>query len=118
MFCNKCNINWSKLECEDDNGGYCPVCKSDMFLEDQKPGPVYFMDLDMNVVEVGTGKKLSLPTPPMPVNRNYVKPIYEQTREEFEAQQERMADAADAYLKSGNESDYFKTLSGCGTTNH
>lgn len=36
MHCSRCNINWASLhsqECGDDEVEFCPLCKSDMFLE-------------------------------------------------------------------------------------
>lgn len=63
-YCTKCRTNWAALHSQDDDNGdesydFCPVCKSDSFLQDFKENEDAFLySLNGQKVNVKTGRIL------------------------------------------------------------
>lgn len=122
MFCTKCNINWASLAREDDEAGdesyeYCPKCKSDMFLEEARPGDK-FLYMFGQVLNVKTKQRVFKPS----VVRAYIPPVpfdtaaWQQQKKDQEQLVEKALDAyTDAYSKVGQvaaEQAYRNVLRG------
>lgn len=57
-FCSKCGINWASLWSQDENDEtyeFCPICKTDYYLEDPLDGPLYVFKMFQGILNVDTG---------------------------------------------------------------
>lgn len=65
-YCSRCRMNWASLWTEDDDNRdesyeFCPICKTDFFLEDPLDGPLYVSKMFDGIVNVITGERYVIP---------------------------------------------------------
>ena len=59
-YCNNCGINWARLHSQDAGDSmyeYCPICKTDSFLDDGKEGDAFIQLIDGSVINPKTGEE-------------------------------------------------------------
>lgn len=108
-YCSKCGINWAALHADandPDDHDFCPVCLTDMFLEEGNSMTAFIMcPVSGKIIDADTKEELIIETKlnPLPTLKKD-KPALSKTAAEWE----RLEDIGlEAYFKSGNPNDYF-----------
>jgi len=59
-YCTNCGINWARLHSKDAGDSmyeYCPICKTDSFLDAGKPGESFIKLITGEVISPKTGEQ-------------------------------------------------------------
>lgn len=114
-YCSCCKTNWARLWTVDgegdEQGEVCPVCLTDMFLEDATDIVAYSRcRITGKIFNAATG----LPDPPVLVKPKIRVVVGAPPKKTWQEKREEHADlelaAILAYQASGDPADYFKTF--------
>lgn len=108
-YCSKCGINWAALHkhaTEFDDYDFCPVCLTDMHLEEGNSMTAFVMcPVSGKITNVDTKEELIIERklPDYPRSPG-AKPAMKRTVADWERLEDQ---GLEAYFKSGDPSDYF-----------
>jgi hypothetical protein len=90
-YCSHCGFNWAQLHSQEDMD-YCPMCRTDSYLEPSKPGDSFiYSAITGEVINVRT--KQVVPNNPLPVylttSKGFDWKAFEKDQYEWQAKQIR-----------------------------
>jgi hypothetical protein len=116
-------MNWGSLSSEEDQANdetyyFCPICRTDMFLTDPQPGPLYVNKFLLGIFNMETQEQYFKPDPQRPEWRPPVPFDRDAWREKQELLEQVIEEAIDAYTKAisagGSQADaetaYFQHI--------